>query len=50
MMRNVLAHIPSRDKERFAAKLKQIWLQPDYQSAMTYAEHFSWKRKKNSIR
>lgn len=40
MMRNVLAHIPSRDIERFAAKLKQIWLQPDYKSAVSYAEHF----------
>lgn len=40
MMRNVLAHIPSRDKERFAARLKQIWLQPDYQTALSYAEHF----------
>lgn len=40
MMRNVLAHVPSRDKERFAAKLKQIWLQPDYKSALAYAEHF----------
>lgn len=40
MMRNVLAHVPSRDKERFAAKLKQIWLQPDYKSAVSYAEHF----------
>jgi len=40
MMRNVLAHVPSRDKERFAARLKQIWLQPDYQAALSYAEHF----------
>lgn len=40
MMRSVLAHVPSRDKERFAAKLKQIWLQPDYKSAVSYAEHF----------
>lgn len=39
MMRNVLAHVPSREKERFAAKLKQIWLQPDYPSALAYAEH-----------
>ena len=39
MMRNVLAHIPSRDKERVAARLKQIWLQPDYQAARSYAEH-----------
>ena len=33
-----MAHIPSRDKDFFASRLKQIWLQPDYQTAMTYAE------------
>lgn len=37
-MRNIMAHIPSRDKEFFASRLKQIWLQPDYQTAMTCAE------------
>jgi len=37
-MRNILAHIPARDKESFAARLKQIWLQPDYKSAKRYAE------------
>src|SRR5690606_17085788 len=30
-MRNIMAHIPSRDKDFFASRLKQIWLQPDYQ-------------------
>jgi transposase-like protein len=25
-MRNILAHIPQKEKERFAAKLKEIWL------------------------
>jgi putative transposase len=39
MMRNVLSHIPSRDKERFAVRLKQIWVQPDDQTALSYAEH-----------
>ena len=29
---------PSKDKEFFAAKLKQIWQQPDYDSAKRYAE------------
>jgi len=37
-MRNILAHIPAKEKETFAAKLKQIWEQPDYQSAKHYAE------------
>ncbi len=37
-MRNILAHIPAKDKESFAAKLKQIWQQPDYESAKRYAE------------
>ena len=36
-MRNILAHIPHRDKKRFAEKLKQIWLQPDLDSARGYA-------------
>jgi transposase-like protein len=36
-MRNILAHIASRDKKAFAEKLKQIWLQPDYDSAKKYA-------------
>jgi putative transposase len=37
-MRNILAHIPAREKEHFAARLKQIWLQPDYETAKSYAE------------
>lgn len=36
-MRNILAHISGRDKQGFANKLKQIWLQPDYSSAKKYA-------------
>jgi len=36
-MRNILAHISGRDKQAFADKLKQIWLQPDYDSAKKYA-------------
>jgi transposase-like protein len=39
-MRNILAHVPSKQKQNFAAKLKQIWLQPDYQSAKKYANDF----------
>lgn len=37
-MRNVLAHVPAKEKEFFAAKLKQIWQQPDVQSARKYAQ------------
>lgn len=37
-MRNILAHIPAKEKESFAAKLKQIWQQPDCESAKRYAE------------
>ena len=36
-MRNILTHIPAKDKESFAAKLKQVWQQPDYESAKRYA-------------
>ena len=36
-MRNILAHIAGKDKKSFAEKLKQIWLQPDYDSAKKYA-------------
>jgi putative transposase len=32
-MRNILAKVPHREKGRFAAHLKQIWLQPDKKSA-----------------
>ncbi len=37
-MRNILAHIPAKDKNSFAAKLKQIWQQPDYESAKRYTD------------
>lgn len=37
-MRNILARIPSKDKGVFAEKLKQIWLQPDMDTAQAYAE------------
>lgn len=37
-MRNILARIPSKDKAVFASKLKQIWLQPDIDTARTYAD------------
>ncbi len=37
-MRKYLSHIPSREKEFFASRLKQIWLQPNYRTALSYAE------------
>ena len=36
-MRNIMAHIPAKEKASFAARLKQIWTQPDYESAVKYA-------------
>lgn len=37
-MRNILAHVPAKEKESFGARLKQIWQQPDYPSARVYAD------------
>ncbi len=37
-MRNILARIPSKDKAAFASRLKQIWLQPNIETAKAYAE------------
>lgn len=34
-MRNILAYVSPKSKELFASKLKQIWVQPDFKSAMT---------------
>ena len=31
--RNILVHVPAKDKESLAAKLKLIWLPPEYESA-----------------
>jgi putative transposase len=39
-MRNLLVHVPHHEKKRFAEKLKQIWLQPDLESAKQYAAAF----------
>ena len=38
-MRNILAKVPHKDKGRFAALLKQVWLQPDRKSARRAADH-----------
>lgn len=37
-MRNILAHIPHREKESFAATLKQIWLAPSSSEARKRAD------------
>lgn len=39
-MRNILAHIPHKEKARFAEKLKQIWLQPTRKDAEEYTASF----------
>lgn len=39
-MRNIMATVPGKGKYRFAERLKQIWLQPDKESAMEMAEQF----------
>jgi putative transposase len=36
-MQNILVHVPAKSKSEFARKLKQIWLQPDIESAKAYA-------------
>ena len=37
-MRNILAHIPHKEKEAFAADLKQIWLAPTQEITRQRAE------------
>ena len=37
-MRNILARVPHKEKGRFAAHLKQIWLEPDKKTARRAAE------------
>jgi putative transposase len=41
-----MAHVPHHAKGRFAEKLKQIWLQPDLESARQYAFIFIEEYKK----
>jgi len=36
-MRNILAHVPPKAKEKFAARLKQIWLQESKEDALKIA-------------
>ena len=39
-MRNILAHVPQKDKKTFAAGLKEIWLSPNEAEARKRAEEF----------
>jgi len=40
-MRNILSKVPHKEKRRFAAHLKQIWLQPDRKSARRAADQLA---------
>ena len=40
-MRNILAHVPQKEKESFAAQLKEIWLAPSAELARQRAELLS---------
>jgi putative transposase len=40
-MRNILAHVPQKEKESFAAQLKEIWLAPSAKIARQRAEQIS---------
>ena len=40
-MRNILAHIPQKGKESFAAQLKEIWLAPSVELARQRAKQLS---------
>ena len=42
-MRNILAHIPQKDKKFFAAELKEIWLAPSAESARKRAAELAEK-------
>ena len=42
-MRNILAHIPHRDKAEFAGQLKEIWLAPSAEGARARAAALSEK-------
>lgn len=46
LMRNVLAHVNQKEKLEFAARLKQIWLEPDKESAIDCANRLCAKYEK----
>ena len=39
-MRNILAHVPQKEKEMFASRLKLIWKAPDEKSARELKDSF----------
>lgn len=45
-MRNILAHVNQKEKEKFASLLKQIWLEPDRESAIACARRLIDKYEK----
>lgn len=45
-MRNILAHVPQKEKDAFAAQLKEIWLAPSAELARQRAEHLSERYEK----
>ena len=45
-MRNILAHVNQKEKEKFAGLLKQIWLEPDRESAIACARRLIDKYEK----
>ena len=45
-MRNIMAHINQKEKEKFACRLKQIWLEPDRESAISCANRVVEKYEK----
>jgi len=40
-MRNILTKVPPKEKRRFAAHLKQIWLQQDRNTSRRAADQFT---------
>jgi transposase-like protein len=46
-MRNILAHIPQRDKKSFAAELKEIWLAPSAEIAHKRATELADKYERH---
>lgn len=45
-MRNILAHVPQKEKDAFAAHLKEIWLAPSAELARQRAEQLSERYEK----
>ena len=46
-MRNILAYVPQKDKEKVAAKLKLIWKAPDEKSARAMKDVFCEEYEKS---